>query len=230
MPIATYSDLQAGLADWLNRADLSEKIPDFITLAEATLNNVLRSPHQVTSATVSISASTRTAPVPVDMLETIYLQSSDALPLEQVSPSQLVMLRRNRLRTNATPRYFAILGRNFEFVPTPASNGSLSLVYYQRIPALTAVNTVNWLITNHPDIYLYTSLMHAAPYLADDARLQVFNSLVTQTVMIALQKNMTIQFDDKKAGFSLQAPADRSAATMIPEPVPNPAAAMPGAA
>jgi hypothetical protein len=152
------------------------------------------------------------------MLEPIYLQSADNAPLEQISPSQLIMLRRGRLRTNATPRFFAILGRNFEFAPTPSGNSSLALVYYQKIPALSDVTTTNWLLTNHPDIYLYTSLMHAAPYLADDARLQVFNSLVTQTVMVALQKNMTVQFDDKKAGFSLVSPSDRGSATMVPEP------------
>lgn len=199
MAITTYAELQTAIADWLNRADLVDKIPDFITLAEATLNNVLRSPWQVTSASVAISAATRSASVPSDMLEAIYLQSSDTNPLEQVSPSQLISLRRQRLRTNGTPRFFAILGRTFELAPTPAGNSNLQLVYYQQIPALTTVNTTNWLLQRHPDIYLYTALMHAAPYLADDARLQVFNSLVTQTVMVALQKNMTIQFDDKKA-------------------------------
>lgn len=217
MTIANYSELQQAIGDWLNRADLDEKIPDFISLAEATLNSVLRSSHMVATASVSTVGSTRTAAVPADFLEPIYLQSSDTNPLEQVSPQQLIMLRRSRLRTAATPRFYAILGRNFEFVPTPSGNGTLSLVYYQKIPALATNNTTNWLLTNFPDLYLYTSLLHSTPYLNDDARVAVFNNLIAQTVSAAVQKNQVIQFDDKSAGFSLRSPSDASAApkTMV---------------
>ena len=31
----TYAGLKASVADWLNRADLTAVVPDFITLAEA---------------------------------------------------------------------------------------------------------------------------------------------------------------------------------------------------
>lgn len=212
MSIANYNELRQAIADWLNRADLDEKIPDFISLAEATLNSVLRSSYMVNSATVATSASSRTAPVPDDFLEPIYIQSSDTNPLEQISPQQLIMLRRSRLRTAGTPRFFAILGRNFEFVPTPSSVSTLNLVYYQKIPELSTSAPTNWLLTNFPDLYLYTSLLHATPYLSDDARLAVFNNLISQTVSAAVQKNQIIQFDDKSAGFSLRSPSDASAA------------------
>ena len=38
MPITTYSELQQAIADWMNRADLSATIPNFIANAEARLN------------------------------------------------------------------------------------------------------------------------------------------------------------------------------------------------
>ena len=34
MPLATYNDLKASIADFLNRSDLTNAIPDFISLAE----------------------------------------------------------------------------------------------------------------------------------------------------------------------------------------------------
>lgn len=213
MAITNYSELKQGIADWLNRADLDEKIPDFITLAEATLNSVIRSSHMVGSATVSTVASTRTAAVPSDFLEPLYLQAGDTSPLEQVNPQQLIMLRRSRLRTSGTPRFYAIIGRNFEFVPTPSGVTSLSLVYYQKITALSTGAPTNWLLTNYPDVYLYSSLLHATPYLNDDARIGVFNNLISQTVSAAVQKNQVITFDDKSAGFSLRSPSDVSAAS-----------------
>lgn len=216
MAISNYTELKQALADWLNRADLDEKIPDFITLAESTLNSVLRSSHMVGASTVSTVGATRNSAVPSDFLEAIYLQSSDTNPLEQVSPTQLIMLRRSRLRTAGTPRFFAVLGRNIEFVPTPSGAASLSLVYYQKIPALSNASPTNWLLTQFPDVYLYTSLLHATPYLYDDARVAVFNNLIAQSVSAAVQKNQVIQFDQKSAGFSLSSPIDAPA-----KPTPN---------
>jgi hypothetical protein len=37
----------------------------------------------------------------------------------------------------------------------------LIVLYYQKIPALTVSNTTNWLLTAHPDLYLYTTLSEA---------------------------------------------------------------------
>lgn len=42
MTITTYAGLQAAAANWLVRSDLTARIPEFISLAEARLNRVLR--------------------------------------------------------------------------------------------------------------------------------------------------------------------------------------------
>ncbi len=42
MAITSYSTLQTSIGDWLNRADLTAVIPDFITLAEAQFNRNIR--------------------------------------------------------------------------------------------------------------------------------------------------------------------------------------------
>lgn len=212
MAITTYAELQTAIGDWLNRADLDQKIPDFIRLAESTLNDVLRSADMVTQSTAVTITSGR-ATLPADALEIVYAQvaSSDDEPLEQVTPQQLTMLRRTRTRDAANPRFFAIIGREIVVTPTPAS-GSLDLDYYQRIPALTDSNTTNWLLDDAPHMYLYTSLLHATPFLMDDARYAVFNSTVSQQVMAAVKSNTTLSLDDMKAGgFSLSAPSDIAA-------------------
>lgn len=212
MAITTYAELQTAIGDWLNRADLDQKIPDFIRLAESTLNDVLRSADMVTQSTAVTITSGR-ATLPSDALEIVYAQvaSSDDEPLEQVTPQQLTMLRRTRTRDAANPRFFAIIGREIVVTPTPAS-GSLDLDYYQRIPALTDSNTSNWLLDDAPHMYLYTSLLHATPFLMDDARYAVFNSTVSQQVMAAVKSNTTLSLDDMKAGgFSLSAPSDIAA-------------------
>ena len=148
MALTNYSDLQQAIADWLNRADLTQQIPDFISLAEGTLNNVIRSTYMVSSSAVSVATSAQKVSVPSDMLEPIYLQvtSTPTSPMEQVDPSQLIVLRRARLRSSGTPKFFAVIGRYFEFVPVPSSTTSVDVTYYQKIPAL-ASNATTWLLT-----------------------------------------------------------------------------------
>ena len=209
MAITTYAELQTAIGDWLNRADLDQKIPDFIRLAESTLNDVLRSADMVTQST-GVTITSGRATLPADALEIVYAQvaSTEDEPLEQITPQQLTMLRRTRTRDAANPRFFAIIGRDIVVTPTPSS-GSLDIDFYQRIPALTDSNTTNWLLEDAPHMYLYTSLLHATPFLMDDARYAVFNSTVSQQVMAAVKSNTTLSLDDMKAGgFSLSAPSD----------------------
>lgn len=209
MAITTYAQLQTAIGDWLNRADLDQKIPDFIRLAESTLNDVLRSADMVAQST-GVTITSGRATLPADALEIVYAQvaSSDDEPLEQITPQQLTMLRRTRTRDAANPRFFAVIGREIVVTPTPSS-GSLDLDYYQRIPALTDSNTTNWLLDDAPHMYLYTSLLHATPFLMDDARYAVFNNTVSQQVMSAVKSQQTLALDDvKMGGFSLTAPSD----------------------
>ena len=212
MAITTYAELQTAIGDWLNRADLDQKIPDFIRLAESTLNDVLRSADMVTQST-SVAITSGRADLPADALELVYAQVAGAEdePLEQITPQQLTMLRRTRTRYAANPRFFAIIGRKIAVTPTPSS-GSLDIDYYQRIPALTDSNTTNWLLDDAPHMYLYTALLHATPFLMDDARYAVFQNTVSQQVMAAVKSNTTLSLDDMKTGgFSLSAPTDVAA-------------------
>ena len=41
MALTTNAELQAVIADWLNRSDLSAQIPDFLTLAQLKINRKL---------------------------------------------------------------------------------------------------------------------------------------------------------------------------------------------
>lgn len=212
MSITTYSELKTALADWLNRADLDQRIPDFIALAEATLNKVMRSYRMIDVTTLSIGTARKVA-LPSDFIDALYVQdnSDEDNPLEQVTIEQLVMLRRARLRDPGTPRFFAIVGENLEVAPTPSTSTTLELNYYAKIPALSDSNTTNWLLTHDADVYLYTALLHAVPFLHDDARLSVLENLITKQVTAAVQTNQVATFDSGRIGsFSLNKPADQA--------------------
>lgn len=187
MALATYSDLKASVADWLNRADLTAVIPDFIALSEARFNRELRVAPMVKIASATVSDGYFA--VPGDYLETISLRltSPDNYngKCEFVSIQRLNELNGNPNLTN-TSRYYSIVDGNFRLAPQPSGDTTLELTYYGKIPALSDSNTTNWLLTKSPDLYLYATLMQASPYLKDDERVALWASAMGQ-VMQAMQ-------------------------------------------
>ena len=54
MALGTYTELKDAIADWLDRSDLTARIPDFIALAEARINRERRiRPMEVRSTIVT---------------------------------------------------------------------------------------------------------------------------------------------------------------------------------
>lgn len=182
MSITTYAELQASVASWLNRADLSANIPDFITLAEAQLNTDLKTRSMEAKVTLVTVAGTKTVALPTDMLEMRRLQVVGTYnqPLSYRSPDELSIDFASN--TSAQPIVFTVVGGNIELAPIPDGVYSLELTYQQRIPALTASNTTNWLLTSWPNAYLYAALLAATPFIMNDARLAVWSQMYTQAV------------------------------------------------
>ena len=66
MAFSNYTELQTSVADWLDRDDLTARIPDFITLAEARFNRLLRIRSMETEAEQVTVAGTRSYSLPTD--------------------------------------------------------------------------------------------------------------------------------------------------------------------
>ena len=171
MAIATYSDLQTSVAAWLNRTDLTSLIPDFITLGEARIARELRLRRQVVNTALSTVAGTQSVSLPSDFLEAENLTLSNTTPPGALSVVTPEILDRKYPKAYVTgqPRVYTVVGNNVLFGPTPDAVYTVSLDYYQRWGALSVTPT-NWLLTNHPSVYLFAALAEGAAYLMDDAR------------------------------------------------------------
>jgi len=196
MSITTYAELQSSIADWLLRDDLTSVIPTFISLAEAKFNRRIRDYRMVKRATAEVD--TAYFAIPSDWQENIRFQlnTSPITTLEYVTPDQAAEEKR-LYNSSGRPAFFTMIGDQFQIVPAPDSTYDAELTYYAKIPALSSGNTSNWLLEKAPDIYLYGALMEAAPYLDDDARIQVWGGLLEQS-MNAIQ----IESDRAKTGSS----------------------------
>lgn len=177
MALTTYTELNASIGDWLNRTDLTSAIPDFISLAEAQIERQLRTRQMIVRSNADIS--TEYAALPSDFLETKSFKLSGTNPITPLV-FQTIDALDDLLRTHSAasrPKYFGIVGGQVRVVPAPDATYTTELVYYAKLTKLSASVASNWLLAASPDIYLYGSLLQAAPYLQDDARIPVWSSL-----------------------------------------------------
>jgi hypothetical protein len=184
MAIATYTDLQASIASWLHRSDLTAVIPDFITLAEARMNGDLVSRSMETTTPILTVAGNRFATLPTDMLEMKRLMLSATSPtrvLEYKSPDQLLQDAPD-ISATGEPVAFTVIGSQVELAPVPDAIYTLELVYIQKIPAL-ASNATNWLLTANPNAYLFASLLASVDYTQDDSRMALWERKYQEAIL-----------------------------------------------
>jgi len=177
MAITTYAELQTATANWLDRSDLTARIPEFIELAEASFNRRIRQPDMITKND-SFSISSRYTTLPTDTLEIvrIVIDQTPVIVLEYLTPEEISEKRRYMTGTGR-PVYFTTIGgsaNQLEVLRSPDDTYTASIIYYTRIPALA--DGTNWLLTNHPDIYLFGALVEAEPYLKNDERMPMWTS------------------------------------------------------
>lgn len=177
MALSTYTELKTSIGDWLNRSDLTSVIPDFISLSEAQIERTLRARQMIVRANASFDA--QYGAVPSDFLETKSLKltsTNPQTPLEFLSIDALDQ-KAAEYTASGKPRFFGVVGGQLRIVPTPDSTYTTELTYYAKLTKLSSSVASNWLLASSPDIYLYGSLLQAAPYLQDDARIQTWATL-----------------------------------------------------
>jgi hypothetical protein len=181
MALSTYSELKSSVGDWLNRTDLTAAIPDFISLAEAQIERKLRTRQMIVRATATVD--TEYGTVPADFLEvkSLKLQTNPVTPLQFETIDSLDTLQ-SQYPSSSKPRFFSIVGTQIRTVPVPDSAYTAELTYYAKLSKLSSTVATNWLLTAAPDVYLYGSLLQAAPYLKDDARISTWATLYTSAM------------------------------------------------
>ncbi len=181
MALANYADLQASVASWAHRTDLTAVIPDFVAMAEARISRDLRLRKQITSGTLTCVAGTQSVTLPTDWLEFENL-SVEASPTRQLVYVPIEHLDA-KYPTSYTgiPAVFTIEGDAILLGPTPESNYVLDNIYYARFPSIIT-NSTNWLMTNHPNIYLFATLIEAFLYTQNSEQAAVFTQRYMQGV------------------------------------------------
>ncbi len=182
MTISTYADLQSEVGEWLQRSDLSARIPVFIELATARFNRELRTPEM--ESLVSATADNEYVDLPTDFLQIRAIETGDDR-MDYMAPERF----QTYVARNATPAVpvYTIVDMALRVYPAPSVTSTLALevLYYARIPELVDAGDTNWLLDVHPDAYLFASLVEAYGFLHDDARMSVWEQRLQQVIALA---------------------------------------------
>jgi len=183
MAIGTFAELKTAAANWLDRSDLTDRIPEFIALAEARFNRILRIRDMETVSTaISTSAGTREYSLPTGFVQMkeFHLTTDPITPLAYITPEMMSRLQAGS--TKAKPKVFTIIADNVRLGPNPDAVYTTSMLYYKTFTALSASNTTSEMLTNNPDVYLYGTLLEAEPFIMNDARVQLWATAFRQAV------------------------------------------------
>ena len=201
MAINTYATLQTAVANWLDRSDLTDRIPEFIALAEARMNRTLRLSMMLNvdettlGGAATLVAGTRDYALPSGYLQMVdfHLRTSPITTLSYLTPENM-----NRMWAGSQggkPLAYTIFADNstgtpikkIRLGPSPASAYDYSIMFYKKIDALSVANTTEQMLTDNPDIYLYGALLEAEPFLMNDQRVQLWATAFQESVR-ALQE------------------------------------------
>jgi len=174
MALDTYDNLKAEIAEWLNRQDLTAKIPTFITLTETQIERTLRVRQMMARTSLTVDAQYEDLPADYLALHNAQLNTTPVQELQYVPLNELDKVRARYYNTTGRPRYYSIVGDQIEFAPAPDTSYDGEIVYYQKIDRLGDATQTNWLLEDYPDLYLFGALMNAAPYLEDDPRVAMW--------------------------------------------------------
>lgn len=161
MALGTYSELQTAALDWMERAGQTGQVVDWITLAEAKLNRELGAVETDTTLTgvlnsrrIDISALSIERPIALFLAQSGYDELEIKLKADGTFPY---------LDNSDKPGFAAVDGTNLDFDRPLDAAYPFRFRYRQRFK-LSDASPTNWLLTNHPDVYLAATLMWGAGY------------------------------------------------------------------
>ncbi len=196
MALSTFAELKTAIAALLNRTDLTTAIPDFVALFEADFDADPRTAHhrrRICRSTATIDAEYEALAENYLSIQSIGLETDPIQWLQYVDPDSVVRMKQDQdaWRSNQAvdfgadpgpPKYYTIVGTEIRFFPVPETEYTCNLTVYERLSQLVEDTDDNWLLTYFPQLYLYGSALHAAPYLDHDERIPTWKAFFDEGV------------------------------------------------
>lgn len=180
MAITTYATLQTAIEDYLDDTSVDSAL--FIQLAEKMFNRRLFTFDQQGLTTLTATASVAyLSSLPSDFagIKSIYI--GDYAPMTELDVDDFQKLYGEDTSTGVPVHYMLADGKVY-VGPTPDTTYTANLHYWKKLAPLSDDAPSNWLLEDHPDLYLFASLMQAELFGWNDERLPLLKAAVEGTL------------------------------------------------
>jgi len=173
--ITSYTTLLTEIASELARSDLTAAIPGFVQSWEEDflMDPENRGAWMETALSVALGSNVAAVPTSPQYLRLKVAYFAGYPPLNRMSLEKLYARYPRGGGSAGIAAHIARNGANFEFGPETQS-GTLLGTYYAKptlLRSFAADAAAHYLIVNAPQLCLYGAILHATPYIKDDARL-----------------------------------------------------------
>ena len=172
MPATDYASLIAQATLWAGGSsdtNFPTTVADAISFAEVDLDTTLWVPERVKRVFANFTAEFEAIPDDCKRLLSIrrVVDGVEDASLRQTHPDTLPGLARNY---GGLPTWYALLGAQVQLAPKPTVDDPMRVrwIYYGAVPRLSSDAPCTAVLTSYPQVYLYTTLKHLAPF-SDDA-------------------------------------------------------------
>ena len=183
----TFTTLKEDIRRYLERgftlasdAIVYEQIPRLINLAERRIARELKVQGMINVVTSTMSPGLAVYPKPDRWRTTVSFNFGIGNEYNQLFPRSYEYIRSywpNRDQTDVPLFYADYDYNNWIISPTPDQAYPFEVLVYQLLPLLDDANQTNWLTEYAPQVLLYASLLEATPFLKNDERIQVWQSM-----------------------------------------------------
>ena len=176
--IRNYNELVQSIANEIVRSDLHAQIPEWIQLAEYSLNRFMNvdDAEQFTTGVFVVDQDYIDMPMGFKRALHIEIQTS---PLRV--PSIVSLDKRSDVLENdlsGLPRTISWVGRRAYLAPVPKTAETYHLFYVGLPIPLSQENQTNDLLEIGADVLKYSALMYSAPFLGEDERLGTWRAII----------------------------------------------------
>lgn len=201
--VMTYDSLTENIQSYLERTDTAtlDKIPLFIMLAEQVIASEIKFLGNLTVNTSNMVTGQFVLDKPARWHKTVSMNvivNGERQPILLRKYEYLREYWPDQTQTDV-PLYYADYDYTHWLVaPTPASNYSFEVLYYERNQPLDSTNQTNWFTIYAPQALLYGSLLQAMPFLKNDDRIPMWQAQY-QAIMQTLKSEDITRIGDRQS-------------------------------
>jgi len=198
----TYNSLILDIQQYLERNDsaVTNQIPEFIMLAEFEIAQQIKTLGQLQVVESTMVTGNPVIPKPARWRKTVSMNLTTGGQIQPIFLRKYEYLRQYApsSTTTGTPLYYADYNYdNWIVAPTPDTNYTFEVLYYERLAPLSNDNQTNWLTQNAPNAMLYGTLLQAILFVKNDQR-QIFEQKY-QEAMQSLKQEDQLRIADRQA-------------------------------